>query len=101
MSNESKKNFECQICKRELFATAQQFFNHYQYHCKNFQCDICQQTFQISAILDKHIKDAHNTQVMSHGDGSSYQCEFCDKTFGNIIGLKKHKKGVHSQNKPY
>ena len=75
MSNENKKNFECQICKTELPVSPQQFLKHYQNHSKNFHCNICQKTFPTHAVLEKHMNSAHVTQskVKSESEKKKYE----------------------------
>ena len=103
MSKENKKIFECQVCKRELFVTPNQFFNHHQYHRKNFQCNICQKTFPIKALLEKHMKDAHNTQdeIALEGEKIKYEytkCDICDEQLSKN-SIKHHKAMSHGDGK--
>ena len=93
------------VCKKELFATPRQFFNHQKRHDKTYQCNICQKTFKTSVYLEQHMKRSHVTKniVQLESENKNYEylkCDICDEKLSKHC-MKQHVAKIHGYIKSF
>jgi len=51
---------------------------------KDVQCKVCDKAFNTNMILQKHMKNVHDTP--------GYKCDICDKVVNTPFNLKRHRQ---------
>lgn len=89
------KQSYCNICNKQ-YATRGAYTNHYKarHQESHITCEYCLLKFSNKNLLNKHMKDKHETEYVKPKD--SYKCDECNHMFGNHGAYITHMKHRHN-----